>query len=157
MQIPVKFFKVLNPPAEPAVANAFYLIAGEEDEVVDVRITDQDGYVKATGNAAFVLSVMSAAMALKAPLASPELTGEPTAPTPEDPESDSQQIANVEFVYAVRDAVLNAAPEQLNTLQELAAALGDDEDFANTMTAALAAKEATANKDAENGYVGISA
>lgn len=43
-------------------------------------------------------------------------------------------------VGQIIDLILGAAPDQLNTLQELAAALGDDENFAATVTAALATK-----------------
>ncbi len=39
-------------------------------------------------------------------------------------------------------ALIDASPAALNTLNELAAALGDDENFAGTMTTALAAKVA---------------
>lgn len=43
-------------------------------------------------------------------------------------------------VQAAIDAFVGAAPTQLDTLVELAAALGNDANFANTITAALASK-----------------
>ena len=43
-------------------------------------------------------------------------------------------------VNAIVETVIGAAPEALNTLDELAAALGDDENFAATMTTELAKK-----------------
>lgn len=49
-------------------------------------------------------------------------------------------------IVAKIDALVNAAPSALDTLNELAAALGDDANYAATMTSALATKEATANK-----------
>lgn len=49
-------------------------------------------------------------------------------------------------IVAKIDALINAAPAALDTLNELAAALGDDANFATTTTSALATKEATANK-----------
>jgi hypothetical protein len=49
-------------------------------------------------------------------------------------------------IVAKIDALINAAPSALDTLNELAAALGDDANFATTTTSALATKEATANK-----------
>lgn len=41
------------------------------------------------------------------------------------------------------DSLVDAAPEQLNTLKEFSAALGNDADFANTVTSQLAGKQAT--------------
>ncbi|MFC4102900.1 phage tail-collar fiber domain-containing protein [Paenibacillus xanthanilyticus] len=77
--------------------------------------------------------------ALKAPLASPALTGTPTAPTPAAG-TNSTQIANTAFVQAAIAALINAAPGALDTLDELAQAMGDDPNFAATITNALALK-----------------
>ncbi|AXF61187.1 phage tail protein [Leclercia sp. W6] len=76
---------------------------------------------------------------LKAPLASPALTGKPTAPTAAQTASDTQ-IATTAFVKAAIDALINSSPGALDTLGELAAALGNDPNFATTMVNALAAK-----------------
>ena len=89
-------------------------------------------------------SGMSAALALKAPLASPALTGTPTAPTA-TVGTNTTQIATTAFVAAAVAALINAAPGALDTLDELAAALGDDANFAATMTSALAGKLAKAS------------
>ncbi len=40
------------------------------------------------------------------------------------------------------DSLVDAAPEQLNTLKEFSAALGNDADFASTVTSQLATKQA---------------
>ncbi|MGD4043987.1 hypothetical protein QT571_22580, partial [Xanthomonas citri pv. citri] len=45
------------------------------------------------------------------------------------------------FVLAAIADVIDASPDALNTLNELAAALGNDPDFATTMTNALAGKQ----------------
>lgn len=82
---------------------------------------------------------LSAALALLAPLLSPALTGTPTAPTAA-PGTASTQIASTAFVAAAIAALLNSAPGALDTLDELAAALGDDPNFATTVTNALAGK-----------------
>ena len=74
-----------------------------------------------------------------APIESPTLTGAPAAPTA-TLGTDTTQIATTAFVQTAMNALLNAAPDQLDTLNELAQALGDDPNFASTMTAALAAK-----------------
>jgi phage-related tail fiber protein len=79
------------------------------------------------------------ALALKAPLASPALTGSPTAPTPLAG-NNSTQLANTAFVQAAISKLIASAPGALDTLNELAAALGNDPNFATTMTNALALK-----------------
>ncbi|WP_267965664.1 phage tail-collar fiber domain-containing protein [Leclercia adecarboxylata] len=76
---------------------------------------------------------------LKAPLASPALTGTPTAPTA-TAGNNSQQLANTQFVMTAIAALVNSSPGALDTLSELAAALGNDPNFATTMLNALAAK-----------------
>lgn len=73
----------------------------------------------------------------KASLASPAFTGTPTAPTAVAG-TDSGQLATTAFVTAAVAALVDAAPGALNTLNELAAALGDDADFSATIAAALA-------------------
>lgn len=52
----------------------------------------------------------------------------------------SSNIARTSDVTAAVAAVVDAAPASLDTLNELAAALGDDANFASTVTNALAAK-----------------
>lgn len=85
------------------------------------------------------VKVVKDATDLKAPLASPALTGTPTAPTAQ-PGTNNQQIANTQYVQAAITALLNSAPGVLDTLGELATALGNDANFATTMANALAAK-----------------
>ena len=80
-------------------------------------------------------------LASKAPLASPALTGTPTAPTA-GRGTNSTQIATTAFVVQAITALINGAPGALDTLQELAKALGNDANFAATVTNALAGKVA---------------
>ena len=80
------------------------------------------------------------ALALKAPLASPALTGIPTAPTAAQTVNNTQ-IATTAFVKAALAALVGSSPAALDTLNELAAALGNDPNFATTMTNALAGKQ----------------
>lgn len=87
------------------------------------------------GSAASV-AALAAAVALLAPLASPALTGTPTAPTA-PPGTNTTQIATTAFVAAALAALVNAAPAALDTLNELATALGDDPNFATTVATAL--------------------
>ena len=80
------------------------------------------------------------ALALKAPLASPALTGVPTAPTAGQG-TNNTQIATTAYVRAAISALVDSSPEALDTLNELAEALGNDPNFATTMTNALAGKQ----------------
>jgi hypothetical protein len=85
---------------------------------------------------------LATALALLAPLASPALTGTPTAPTASGG-TNTTQIATTAFVKAAIDALIGGAPGALDTLDELAAALADDASFAATITTALAGKSST--------------
>ena len=83
---------------------------------------------------------INAALALKAPLLSPAFTGVPTAPTASQG-TNNTQIATTAYVRAAISALVGSSPEALDTLNELAAALGNDPNFATTMTNALAGKQ----------------
>ncbi|MEB2439862.1 phage tail protein [Citrobacter braakii] len=87
-----------------------------------------------------VVTVLNNALALKAPLASPALTGTPTAPTAAQTVNNTQ-IATTAFVKAAIAGLVGSSPAALDTLNELAAALGNDANFATTMTNALAGKQ----------------
>ncbi|HAO9129933.1 TPA: phage tail protein [Escherichia coli] len=76
----------------------------------------------------------------KAPLDSPAFTGTPTTPTPPD-EAAGLETANAAFVRKLLAALVDSSPETLDTLNELAAALGNDPNFATTVTNALAGKQ----------------
>jgi len=80
------------------------------------------------------------ALALKAPLASPVLTGTPTAPTAVQ-STNNTQIATTAFVKAALAGLVGSSPAALDTLNELAAALGNDPNFATTVMNALARKQ----------------
>ncbi|RXG93031.1 hypothetical protein [Bradyrhizobium zhanjiangense] len=95
---------------------------------------------------AFVRSLMNSATATAflallgaAALNSPAFTGTPTAPTPAGSDN-SQTLATTAFVQARIAALVAGSPGLLDTLNELAAALGNDPNFATTMTNALALK-----------------
>lgn len=63
----------------------------------------------------------------------------------QDTGTNTTQIATTGFVAAAIGALIDAAPGAMNTLNELAAALGDDPSFATTVTSALAGKLAAAS------------
>jgi hypothetical protein len=77
------------------------------------------------------------------------ITGETSVPTANAGNS-SKAIANTEFVAKSLAALVDSAPAQLNTLNELATALGNDANFAATITAELAKKLNSA--EAESTY-----
>ena len=107
--------------------------------------------------------------ALKADLASPALTGVPTAPSA-IAATDSTQIATTAFVQDaitagsttesyVNTAISNlvdSSPATLNTLNELAAALGDDAAFSTTVTNSIATKLPLAGGTLTGGLVSSS-
>ncbi|MGV3860461.1 phage tail protein [Citrobacter freundii] len=74
-----------------------------------------------------------------APKASPTFTGTPTAPTPANSDN-SKKLATTEFVVKALAALAGSAPETLDTLKELADALGNDPNFTTTVLNKLAEK-----------------
>ncbi|EAO1479960.1 phage tail protein, partial [Salmonella enterica] len=100
--------------------------------------TDSDSEVLAATPKA-VKTVMGEVQT-KAPLDSPALTGTPTAPTPETTAAGIE-IATAAFVAAKVAQLVGSAPEALDTLKELADALGNDPNFATTVLNKLAGKQ----------------
>ena len=98
----------------------------------------------AHGHAVSDVTGLQGALDAKAPKVSPSFTGTPTAPTAAGGTSNTQ-IATTAFVSAAIAALIDAAPGALDTLNELAAALGDDPNFASTVTNGLAEKLAKAS------------
>jgi phage-related tail fiber protein len=86
----------------------------------------------------------SSASSTYAPLASPALTGSPTAPNQTAGDS-STKIANTSFVMTAVANLVASAPEALNTLNELATALGNDASFSTTISNSLGGKLAKAS------------
>ena len=78
-------------------------------------------------------------VALKAPLASPALTGTPTAPTAAAG-TNTTQVATTAFVGTAVSNLVASAPAALDTLNELATALGNDASFSTTITNSIALK-----------------
>ncbi|WP_097411066.1 prophage tail fiber N-terminal domain-containing protein [Escherichia coli] len=98
------------------------------------------GYLVGWENLKVDEASLRALIEARAPLKSPALTGTPTAPTPPD-DAAGNEIANAEFVRKLLAALVDSSPEALDTLNELAAALGNDPNFATTVTNALAGKQ----------------
>ena len=86
-----------------------------------------------------VSTATQTALNLKAPLASPALTGTPTAPTAAAGTSTTQ-VATTAFVGTAVSNLVASAPAALDTLNELATALGNDANFSTTLTTNLGLK-----------------
>ena len=116
------------------------MAAGFPDIALEIGFTPA-GTVAAT-NVQAAVEELDTDIALKAPLASPALTGNPTAPT-QLVSDDSTRIATTAHVALRIAALIASSPALLDTLNELAAALGNDPNFATTMATALAGKAST--------------
>jgi len=87
-----------------------------------------------------------AAIALKANIASPTFTGTPAAPTA-SAGTNTTQLATTAYVTAAVADLIDSAPGAINTLNELAAALGDDANFSTTITNSIAAVQSDVNQN----------
>ncbi|MGR0704848.1 tail fiber protein [Escherichia coli] len=135
--------------ATPKAVKAAYDLANAKYTAQDAT-TAQKGIVQlssATNSTSETLAATSKAVKAvmdetnkKAPLNSPALTGTPTTPTARQG-TNNTQIASTAFVMAAIAALVDSSPDALNTLNELAAALGNDPNFATTMTNALVGKQ----------------
>ena len=99
---------------------------------------DLSSFITAAGSGVS-LSTMNTALALKANLLGPTFTGVPAAPTANSG-TNTTQIATTAFVNAEVAALVDSSPAALNTLNELAAAIGDDANFSTTITNSIATK-----------------
>ena len=124
----------------PEATNAARFVGGDH-KVRDVTPGSIGAYSKGETNNL---------LAQKAPLTSPALTGTPTVPTA-GKGTNNGQIASTAFVAQAIAALVNSAPGALDTLQELARALGNDANFATTVTNALAGKLGKTEKAASAG------
>jgi len=110
----------------------------------DPKPHDHDGRYYTEAEIDDALDAVDAGLALKAPLASPAFTGTPIVPTA-SASTNTTQAASTAFVHTAIANLINSAPGVMDTLDELAAALGDDPNFATTMTTAIALKASIAS------------
>ena len=103
-----------------------------------------------------VSTAQQTALDLKAPLASPTLTGTPIAPTAAAG-NNSTQIATTAYADAAVAAIVDSAPATLNTLNELSDALGDDANFATTTATAIGLKAPIASPTFTGTVSGVTA
>jgi hypothetical protein len=118
-------------------------IAGSGSETAALTITNT-GVTSLLGTADQVaVSASAGAVTLSLP-SNVTLTGVPAAPTAALG-TNTTQIATTAFVKAETAALIDSAPATLDTLNELAAALGDDANFATTISTYLGNKANTAS------------
>ena len=108
----------------------------------------------ATASAAQSGSALETLLATKAALNSPSFTGTPTVPTAAAG-TNTTQIASTAFVHTEIANVVGSTPAALDTLNELATALGNDANFATTMTNALAGKAPSSHIGATGAAHGV--
>ena len=108
-------------------------------DAVNTALTAGTGITKTYNDNANTITV-AVDTATIAPLASPALSGTPTAPTAAAG-TNTTQIATTAFVSTAVSNLVDSAPGTLDTLNELAAALADDPSFATTITNSLAGKQ----------------
>ncbi len=132
---------------DPAIAVSAKRLKGELDKKANLDSPNLTGTPTAPTTAesdnsqkiattAFIKQVLLA----YAKLDSPNFTGKPTAPTA-DQSSNDTQLATTAFVRSATAALVDSSPEALDTLAELAEALGNDPNFATTMLNKLAGKQ----------------
>lgn len=117
---------------------------GNEITATYATKTEMNAKLNAADGVAYDASRLGGILANEyAQLNSPALTGVPTAPTA-TAGTDTTQVATTAFVKTAVDNalsnMLNSAPEALNTLSELAEALGNDPNFATTLSTTLGQK-----------------
>ena len=160
--------------ADPTTATALAAVQADVDQnetdgdaadaALDARITALEAdATTATAVAAVQADVdqnesdADAAIALKADIASPTFTGVPAAPTA-GAGTNTTQLATTAFVTTAVANVIDSAPGALDTLNELAAALGDDANFSTTITNSIAAVQSDVDQnelDADNAISGL--
>lgn len=120
--------------ADTAGTNAVSSANTYTDTAVDLRAPKASPTFTGT-----VTIPAGASIAGFAPLASPALTGTPTAPTA-TAGTNNTQVATTAYADAAVAALVASAPSALNTLNELATALGNDASFSTTVTNSIATK-----------------
>jgi hypothetical protein len=128
------------PIASPTFTGSVTLPTGTVTSAMISDGTIVDGDINAAAAIAqSKISGLTSDLAAKAPLASPALTGTPTAPTA-TAGTNTTQVATTAFVGTAVANLVASAPAALDTLNELASALGNDASFSTTVTTSIATK-----------------
>lgn len=109
-------------------------------DAISVEIKRADRAEKANADAIKTETDRAKAVeSLKAPIDSPVFTGTPQATTP-DTNANDLRIATTAFVKAVINALVDGAPETLDTLKEIADAIAEHREVTDALNAAIGAK-----------------
>lgn len=131
------------PDAEKLNGTIYYISDGDNTLTFatdkEMGLVIVDSALSGTSHNPVQNKIVTSALNQKAPLASPVLTGTPTAPTPAT-STNSTQIATTAFVKAVVNALIDGAPETLDTLKEIADALAENETVVRALNAAIGTK-----------------
>lgn len=134
----------IPPGYSPNVIVQFWIRSGEQEttfqavQSVHDANSGRSGWRTCTGNGSASTPSWSA-WKETAVTDSPTFAGVPTAPTA-IVGSNSAQLATTAFVSTAVANLVGGAPATLDTLKELAAAIGNDPNFVTTVTNALAGK-----------------
>lgn len=119
-------------------ASSTYLTQSNASSTYLTQSSAASAYLsQSTASSTYLTS--STASSTYAPLASPTLTGTPAAPTA-SAGTNTTQIATTAFVTTAVSNLVNGAGSALDTLKELADALGNDANFASTITTSIGTK-----------------
>lgn len=121
--------------ATPTVTVDTSVIQARVTNVTDTEIGYLDG----------VTSAIQTQIDTKAALASPALTGTPSAPTAAAA-TNTTQVATTAFVRAEVAALVGSAGATLDTLGEIATALGNDANLSTTLTTSIGLKAPLASQ-----------
>ena len=144
----------VNKPVSTAQAAADTAVANNAANALSAHESSTTNVHGIADTAALVTTSGSQTLTSKT-LTSPALTGTPTAPTA-TAGTDTTQIATTAFVQDAIELVVNAAPEALNTLSEIATSLNNDADLAGTLTTSISTKVAKSG-DTMTGHLVLSA
>jgi hypothetical protein len=131
--------------APPAITAALLILRGEPGPPGPAADVTAETAARIAADSALSTAIATAiadiqtALAAKAPLSSPALTDVPTAPTAAAG-TNTTQLATTAFVRTEVAALVNGASSTLDTLNELAAALGNDANFAATIATTIGGK-----------------
>lgn len=126
--------KAADTSAKASASSAAAAKASQEEATTQATIARQNAE-----SAAEKLAQMQINLKVKADVDSPVLTGTPVVPTPAN-NAQGTQIANVAYVKQKMAELINGSDASLDTLKELADALGNDPNFATTIMAAIGKK-----------------
>jgi hypothetical protein len=133
--VEIGYLDGVTSPIQTQLGNKQAVVAN----VSDTEIGYLDGVTSAIQTQLDAKLASATAASTYAPLVSPALTGTPTAPLAVTG-TNTTQVATTSFVQQELAVLTTGAPAALNTLDELAAALGDDANYAATITTALGNK-----------------